>query len=103
MFTPWSTRLRPLCPRHLPGKMRTPFAPPPKCDSKIYSIYPEPTFMSIRGFGLMAFTPCPTVNAAWLTNTEASSGLIAQVMAADSPTGTTPSGGDMVKGGGTVH
>lgn len=43
-------------------------------------------FMSKRGLGLIAFTPCPTLNTAWLTKTEAVEGLMEHVTGFDSPT-----------------
>ena len=61
------------------------------------------TFMSRRGFGLMALTPSPTLNTAWLTKTSAAEGLMEQVTAFDWPTSTTPSDGDSTKGGGISH
>lgn len=60
-------------------------------------------FMSRTGLGLIAFTPWPTFNTAWLTKTEAAEGLMEHVTAFDSPTSTTPSDGDITKGGGTSH
>lgn len=68
-----------------------------------FEVPPSLTFMSNSGLGLIAFTPCPTLSAAWLTKTEASVGRTEHVTACDSPTATVPSDGDIVKGGGTVH
>lgn len=51
----------------------------------------------------MAFIPSPTLKAAWLTKTEASTGFTEHVTAFASPMATSPSDGDIMKGGGTSH